>query len=468
MADSLGKNRGFVNLNILQAFGAANDNLFKQIIILSVATGGIWSLDLWGGQTTISLLFSLPFVLFGGFAGQFSDKYSKRDVVIFVKIWEVMLALACIAALATGNFGLSLFCVVMLGVQSTLFSPVKLGIIPELVEYKQITNANGTLGMVSNIAIILGIAMAGVFSDKYKPAFLGNNMLSPELGVKDRALIEKGVELVSDGTWLLIPGITILVLAVIGLFCAFQLPKLPPKNPDLKLSFSLRGFFGVYWEQFNANVGKPLLAVTGAFSSFFIIPGIALLNISEYREYLGVSDTLASAQGAFLSIAIGVGGVVVGLKSKEQVRPRFILVGAIGMVIGFTILGFLPRNYWLVVAVLSMSGFFAGLYMIPLQSLLQVLTTDENRGRFIGLSAMLTMVGFVIGNCLHYLGKTYFGEHAAPRTYLLCAVVAALMLIPLKLRWVPWFQRTIDEISAAEVGEPLEDSIGNASDTESL
>ena len=468
MADGLGKNKGFVSLNILQAFGAANDNLFKQIIILSVATGGIWSLDLWGGQTTISLLFSLPFVLFGGFAGQFSDKYSKRDVVIFVKIWEVMLALACIAALATGNFGLSLFCVVMLGVQSTLFSPVKLGIIPELVQYKQITNANGTLGMVSNIAIILGIALAGVFSDKYKPAFLGNNMLSPELGGKDRALIEKGVELVSDGTWLFIPGITILVLAIIGLLCAFQLPKLPPKNPDLKLSFSLRGFFGVYWEQFNANVGKPLLAVTGAFSSFFIIPGIALLNISEYRDYLGVSDTLASAQGAFLSIAIGVGGVVVGLKSKEQVRPRFILVGAIGMVVGFTVLGFLPRNYWLVVAVLSMSGFFAGLYMIPLQSLLQVLTTDENRGRFIGLSAMLTMVGFVIGNCLHYLGKTYFGEHAAPRTYLLCAAVSAVMLIPLWLRWVPWFQRTIDELSTAETGNPSAGPVSSLSETEVL
>ena len=106
--------------------------------------------------------------------------------------------------------------------------------------------------------------------------------------------------------------------------------------------------------------------------------------------------------------------------------------------------------------------------MIPLQSLLQVLTTDENRGRFIGLSAMLTMVGFVIGNGLYYFGKTYFGEHAAPRTYLLCAAVSAVMLIPLKLRWVPWFQRTIDEISSAEVGEPVEGSMGSVSETESL
>ncbi|MBH55849.1 MAG: hypothetical protein CMJ82_01535 [Planctomycetaceae bacterium] len=452
MAGSLGKNKGFVNLNILQAFGAANDNLFKQIIMLGVATGGIWSLELGkGGQATISLLFSLPFILFGGFAGQFSDKYSKRNVVIFVKMWEVMLAAVCIVALASGNFRLSLFCVIMLGVQSTLFSPVKLGIIPELVEYKQITNANGTLGMVSNIAIILGTAIAGVFSDQYKPAFLGNDLLSPEVSGEEKLAIEQGIEQVAEATWLYIPGITILILAVIGLYCAFQLPKLPAKNPDLKLSFSFRGFFGVYVEQFMANLGKPLLAVTGAFSAFFIIAGIALLNISEYAQYLHVSDTLASAQGAFLSVAIGIGGVFVGLKSRESVRPRFVLVGGIGMVVGFTILGFLPRNYWLVVAVLSMSGFFAGLYMIPLQSLLQILTTDENRGRFIGLSSMLTMVGFVCGNYLFKFGSNNFGEHAAARTYLLCAAVAAIMLIPLSMRWVPWFQRTIDEMAVQEL-----------------
>ena len=125
-------------------------------------------------------------------------------------------------------------------------------------------------------------------------------------------------------------------------------------------------------------------------------------------------------QGAFLSVAIGLGGVFVGLKSKQRVRPNFILIGGIGMMFGFTVLGFLPRNYWLVVAVLSLSGFFAGLYMIPLQSLIQILTTDENRGRFIGLSAMLTMVGFVAGNYLFKFGSNSFGEHAAPRTYLLC------------------------------------------------
>ena len=64
---------------------------------------------------------------------------------------------------------------------------------------------------------------------------------------------------------------------------------------------------------------------------------------------------------------------------------------------------------------------------------------------------MLTMVGFVCGNYLFKFGSNNFGEHAAPRTYLLCAAVAAIMLIPLSMRWVPWFQRTIDEMAVQEL-----------------
>ena len=189
-------------------------------------------------------------------------------------------------------------------------------------------------------------------------------------------------------------------------------------------------------------VGTPLLAVTGAFAVFFIIPGIALLNMTEYGDYLGISDFKASAQGAFLAVSIGVGGVVVGQFSKQGVRPRFILIGAVGMTIGFTMLAVIPKSYVLTVTLLSVSGFFAGFYMIPLQSLLQIFTNDENRGRFIGMNTVTTMIGFIVGNFLLKLGLVTF-DWEPPKVYLLCAAVGALMFFPLWLRWVPWFERTL-------------------------
>jgi hypothetical protein len=68
---------GFFALNVTQFCGAANDNILKQVVVFGVAAGGIWADQLGsGGQAIGSLCLAFPFVLFSGFAGQFSDRYS--------------------------------------------------------------------------------------------------------------------------------------------------------------------------------------------------------------------------------------------------------------------------------------------------------------------------------------------------------------------------------------------------------
>ena len=451
MASLMG-NKGFASLNVLQAFGAANDNIFKQLVIMAVTTGGIWSYQFGlNGEFYISLFFSAPFILLAGFLGQFSDKYSKRSVVIVVKLWEVLLAICCIAALYAGNFEFVIFCVMLLGIQSTLFSPTKLGIIPELVPHHEISNANGLLGMVSNVAIILGTVVGGFFYDQYEKSYVAQGMLPREIpAVLSEVFTSEQISGEGGVTWLIAPGLCILLLACIGLKCAMRLPKLQPKNPQLKINFGYHGFFGVNVAMIRQAFGTPLLAVTAAYGAFFIIPGIALLNMATYKDYLGIDAFLASTQGAFLALAIGVGGVVVGKRSRGRLRPRFILTGSLGMTAAFSLLAIAPPNYWVTVSLLAAGGFFAGFYMIPLQSLLQVLTTDKDRGRFIGMNTVTTMIGFVGGNYLFSLGKGTLGL-SPPTIYLFCAAVGAVVFFPLWLRWVPWFERSIenaDEINS--------------------
>ena len=445
---SLKDNNGFASLNILQAFGAANDNIFKQLVIMAVTTGGIWSYQFGlNGEFYISLFFSAPFILLAGFLGQFSDKYSKRNVVIVVKLWEVLLAICCIGALYAGNFEFVIFCVILLGIQSTLFSPTKLGIIPELVSQGEISNANGLLGMVSNVAIILGTVVGGFFYDHYEKSYVARGMLPREIPIgltegftPEQITGEVGVN------WLIAPGCCILLLALVGLKCATRLPKLKPKNPLLKINYGFHGFFGVNVAMIRQAFGTPRLAVTGAYAAFFVIPGIALLNMATYKDHLDINAFSASTQGAFLALAIGVGGLVVGQRSRGRIRPSFILIGSLGMTAAFSLLAIAPADYWVTVSLLSAGGFFAGFYMIPLQSLLQVLTTDEDRGRFIAMNTVTTMIGFVGGNYLFDLGKGTL-ELSPPTIYLFCAAVGAIMFFPLWLRWVPWFERAIAELA---------------------
>ena len=70
-------------------FGAANDNILKQILMLMVVAGGLWANRLGPGtQGYISLVLTIPFVLLSGYAGQLADKFGKRDVILWVKIAE--------------------------------------------------------------------------------------------------------------------------------------------------------------------------------------------------------------------------------------------------------------------------------------------------------------------------------------------------------------------------------------------
>ena len=84
----LRKDRAFLGMAATQFLGAFNDNLFKQLLLLvcldEALQGGT---DL---QPVALALFAIPFVLFSGFAGQFSDRVSKRSVVVACKLGEVV------------------------------------------------------------------------------------------------------------------------------------------------------------------------------------------------------------------------------------------------------------------------------------------------------------------------------------------------------------------------------------------
>ena len=75
----------FLGMLTTQLLGAFNDNLFKQVALLTcvdvaLATGT-------GNQQSMAMfLFALPFVLYSGFAGYLSNRYSKRGIVVLCKL----------------------------------------------------------------------------------------------------------------------------------------------------------------------------------------------------------------------------------------------------------------------------------------------------------------------------------------------------------------------------------------------
>lgn len=165
---------GYITLLATQFFGAANDNILKQCLTFMVATG-IWSGSFGrnglgdGGQVVPALFLTLPFILLSGYAGQISDKYSKRRVMYWVKVVEIPIAIIAMIGFLTHDLWLSLLAMLMLSVQSSFFGPAKYGVIPEIVHDDRLSMANGVINMLTNVAVIAGSLVAGPLCDLFHP-----------------------------------------------------------------------------------------------------------------------------------------------------------------------------------------------------------------------------------------------------------------------------------------------------------
>ncbi|PHS10292.1 MAG: hypothetical protein COA78_11445 [Blastopirellula sp.] len=422
-------NRGFVFLNITQFFGAANDNILKQLLMFGLASGGIWAGQMGkGGQAIASLCLAIPFVLFSGFAGQFSDRFSKRDVSIAVKLSEVMIAVIALFGLWIENVWVVLAAMVLISLQSTFFTPAKFGIIPEILPANKLSRANGTLNMFTYIAVILGGAVGGPLYAAYAP---------------DLDKFPDAVRMV----WL--PGVILLVVGILGTAASFGLPKLSSKNPDLKIRPIL---FRPYFETWREISGTPVASVIVAWSYFyFILGGLAIMILPDYKELLDISYFQASILLAILGIAIGIGDYIAGRISHHQIRHDLIPIGIIGTTASFFVLGVIPPNYWLVAVCLSCCGFMAGFFMVPLQTMIQHFTSEKKRGQVLGLWSCCSFLGIIIGNVLFIAIKQTGID--SNRVFLVCGVLGLIGVAAYFLHWKKIFSDAIDGEKVGELAD---------------
>ncbi len=419
--------RGFVSLVTTQFFGAMNDNVLKGVLIFMVI-GGTWKDQLGaGGQGIVAVCFSLPFIFLSGFAGQLADRHSKRTVTMWVKIAEIPIALLAMLGFYLGNLWITMAALIALTCQSSFFGPAKYGMIPELVDESDLSRANGTINMMTNAAVIVGTLLAGFVSDLYHPLH--------------DADADKAQHVATGLLWL--PGVVLVAIAIAGLAAASYLTPLKVGDRNLKYNFNP---LSTYIETIREMATTRLLMVMLAWGYFYLLAGIALLIVPEYTEVLGINHAEASILMGVLGIAIGVGCAAAGLISGHRIEPRLIPIGAVGLILFFFLLAAVPPAMpdmapMIRVALSNVSffilgaGFFAGFYIIPLQSLLQGMSPDGERGRFLGTANAVSFAFMTVAAVLYWAIRPAFYDHPQHIFYLsslLMAVGAAFFLWKLR------------------------------------
>jgi MFS family permease len=207
--------------------------------------------------------------------------------------------------------------------------------------------------------------------------------------------------------------------ALAGAASVLWMPRLPAANPGAPVSIKL---FGVYIRTL-AEMDAAMLTVTLAWSGFYMIAMMALMIVPEYEQILAVDYAKTSLLVGMLGIAVAVGSVVKGIVSGRHIRPKLIPLGAVGMAACFLTLGLSVPSFKLVAVLISLVGFFAGFYILPLQALLQYLSPPKDRGRFLGTAGALSFL-FASGGAGCFWLLTGWLEISPHHVHIVCGVLA--------------------------------------------
>ena len=490
--------RTFIGLLLAQFTATFNDQATHMVAIFfasDLLTRYIQSpfIDKKAVVAIVTACFMAPFFVLSPLSGTLADRYSKRSIIVFWKVFEVLvmvLALGGLAipafvgepgpspALATLAAMIMIATVFLMGLHSTFFVPAKYGIMPEILDPSVLSRGNGFLEGTSFMAQIFGTSAGGILY-----AFL-KSKISPG-------------SMVPGEEWVI--GLLLLVLAAIGTGTAALMTPVPAAAPDRKMTRE-------WWGPLRTNLGillgaKPLtLALIGvtfvAFMTLFLRQ--TLLYEAELRQDIqDKAAIVAEAEGqskplakpttpakkarskeaggkeltwreklsealqeselqvalliAIVGFGVGVGSVAAGYVSGDHVELGMVLPGAVGMIILTGLMTLWMASPKTLVLVLLLLGTSAGFVLVPLYTQLQHRAPRESKGNVIAAANFVYVCAGLVAVVLFYVStfvlERVFGHLDAqmrvPRVlmFMTCGFTV-LMLIALCLRQPDLLLRT--------------------------
>jgi acyl-[acyl-carrier-protein]-phospholipid O-acyltransferase/long-chain-fatty-acid--[acyl-carrier-protein] ligase len=413
--------KSFWGMASTQFLGAFNDNLFKQLILLlatptAAEAAAQISKD---RQGEAQLIFASAFLIFSGFAGYVSDRFSKRRVVICAKIAEIgIMFLGVIGFYFYGREGLSgLFVVLFLmGVHSAFFGPAKYGILPEMIRPSDLPRANGLFLMLTFLAIIFGTALAGWLL-KYS----------------------------GQRVWL--GSLVCMGIAVLGTMTALAIRPVPPAQPGLKHTFASWGVPREIRQLLRAD--PELFWAIIVVSVFWMVGGIVLPNVNALgKTQLGLDDGRTSVLSACIGIGIAVGCMLGGYLSRGRVNRKVVTGGAIGAVVTLLVMA-IPgdhNGHFLgfrgSVPVLILVGLFSGMFIVPVQVSLQSRPPRGKKGRMIATMNQFSWIGVILAAILWDLCVRVNSLTGWPLSTFFA--FTAMLMLPVALFYRPRDERLAD------------------------
>ncbi|MDH3714697.1 MAG: MFS transporter [Gammaproteobacteria bacterium] len=420
---SLLKQRRFGPYFATQFLGAFNDNVFKNALIILIA---FQSAELSANDTSTLInlsagLFILPFFLFSATAGQLADKFEKSVMIQRIKLGEIFIMLLATLGFYLRDVTLLMATLFLMGAQSSLFGPLKYGILPQQLREHELTGGNGLVEMGTFVAILLG-------------------------NIAGERLI--GIEQLGS----MLVCVALLSVACLGYLASRAIPTAPPTAPELRINWNpITGtWLGMRFATGNLAVFNSILGV----SWFWFLGATYLAQLPNYtRFHLGGDPGVYTLLLATFSIGIGGGSLLCEKLSAGRIEIGLVPLGAIGLTafgvdLFFAgdlvpdgelhgVIAFLKQAaaWHTLVDVLAL-GVFGGFYIVPLYALIQSRSEASHRSRVIASNNILNAC-FMVASAVIAIGLLRAGL-SIPQLFLVVAIMNAAVAIYI-FRLVPEF-----------------------------
>ena len=397
------KSGSFQGLLWTQWLTSINDNVFRWFVV------GVGKSQLLPEHESYilgvgAILFTLPYILFAPIAGWLADRYRKRHVIIGCKIAEIVimsLGVLAIAFLGKPNpsqgidptLYLLMFAVFLMGAQSALFAPAKVGSLPELLSEKNITSGNAIFNVATLTATIIGMILGGMLADW-----------------TDRGQSNLGLA-----------AAVLLGIAVVGTLLSFLVRTLPAASSKAKFPINVPQM--LFKDIFQLFKFRFLFRIALGVSFFWAVAALIQSNIDIFStENGGLLESDRTPYLLAVVFGIGLGSVVAGLVSRGKIELGLVPLGAIGIGLFSFLLAFSPNDFigdnvfslpsMYVCFLLTGLGMSAGLFDTPLTSYLQFNSPIDKRGTLLSATNCMAFTGVLVtsGLLMLFIRPTFVGS----------------------------------------------------------
>jgi len=306
-------------------------------------------------------IYTLPYLLFGMFAGVAIDRFNKRRVMLMAELARMVLVLLVPLAAAWSLWSVFVLSFAMASL-TVLFDPAKLSLLPDIVPRERLLRANSLLASAETLTEVLGYASAGLL-----------------------------LAAVSTATAFRLDGLTFFVSALTLALMSYTPPvRAAAEQAARSFGHELREGF-VYIRHHAGLLANTLLAVA-------IALGLGASYPATFFFAVQVLDGGTRAFGIFeAALALGYlsGSLVVVWLAQRLRVGRAIVVGFVLMGAGMVAVAAAGR-IWVAAVIFGFVGIANAVALISMDTYVQQVVPEHIRGRVWGSRFTLTQGTYAI------------------------------------------------------------------------